>query len=152
MAETGPFLTEEMRSRAIGVESPPQVLEVEKGAIVRFAQAIGDPNPLWNDEAEARQSAAGGMVAPPTFLRSAPVIRPDPPFPMPFERMLDAGSDWEYFEPVRPGDTITTVARIESMSERSGRLGLMVFTVLKITYTNQFGRVVATQLSTLIRY
>ncbi|MCE2465561.1 MAG: MaoC family dehydratase N-terminal domain-containing protein [Dehalococcoidia bacterium] len=47
-----------MRNRAIGVESPPQVLEVEKGAIIRFAQAIGDPNPMWNDESEARRSAA----------------------------------------------------------------------------------------------
>ncbi len=152
MSSTNSFLSDEMRSSSIGLESRPKVLEVEKGAIIRFAQAIGDPNPLWSDEAEARRTCVGGLVAPPTFLRSAPVERPELPFEMPFERLLDGGSDWEYFEPVRPGDVITSTAQIENISERSGRLGLMVFILTKITYTNQFGHLVATQLSTHIRY
>ena len=152
MATQSPFLSEEMRTRAIGLESDPLTLEVEKGAIIRFAQAIEDPNPLWNDEGSARQTRFGGVIAPPTFLRSAPVQRPELPFPMPFERLLDGGSEWEYFEPVRPGDRIATVARIEDLSERAGRLGPMIFMVTRITYTNQFDQVVATQLSTHIRY
>ena len=62
-------ITPEMRA-AIGVESEPRTSEVEKGAIIKFAEAIGDTNPIYNEEAAARQSRYGGMIAPPTFLRS----------------------------------------------------------------------------------
>ena len=48
-------ITQQMRD-AVGVESEPITHDVEKGAIVKFAQAIGDTNPLFNDEAAARQT------------------------------------------------------------------------------------------------
>ena len=51
----------------IGVESEPITHEVEKGAIIKFAQAIGDRNPAYPD------------VAPPTFLRSVGRAVPDLP-------------------------------------------------------------------------
>lgn len=149
-AET--FLTGEMRQQAIGCESEPVTLEVEKGAIIKFAQAIGDPNPAFNDEAAARRSRYGGLIAPPTFLRSAGIPRPEFPFAIPFERVLDGGSDWEYFEPVRPGDRITGVSRIEDVTERTGSIGLMLITTVVTTYRNQFGHIAATQTNTSIRY
>ena len=152
MSTAPSFLTEEMRQRAIGQESAPQTMDVEKGAIVKFAQAIGDDNPLYNDEVAARESRFGGLIAPPTFLRSAVTARPELPFDVPFERVLDGGSDWEYFVPVRPGDQITSVSRIEDMNERNGSIGLMLIFTIVVTYTNQFGQVVATQTSTSIRY
>ena len=152
MATLSPFLTPEMRQKAIGVEGEPSVLEVEKGAIRRFAEAVGDPNPLWTDEASSRKSRYGGLIAPPTFLRSVGLERPKLPFRIPYSRLLDGGSDWEYFEPVRVGDRVTAVARIVDVSERSGRLGTMLFIVAVITYTNQLNEVVATQRTTSISY
>ncbi len=146
------FLTEDMRRQAIGIESEPATMEVEKGAILRFAEAIGDPNPQWNDEAAARKAWYGGITAPPTFLRSMRGVSVQLPFDLSFSRRLDAGSDWEYFEPVRPGDRITAVARIADLTERNGRLGLMVFMTTVTTYRNQFDEVVATQTNTLIAY
>lgn len=146
------FLTEEMRQRAVGLAGPTVTVEVEKGAILKFARAIGDDNPLWNDEPAARKSPYGGLIAPPTFLRSVGTVRPQLPFDLPFNRLLDGGSDWEYFEPVRAGDRIRSVARITALTERSGRLGVMLFMTTLTTYTNQFDQVVATQTSTLIRY
>ena len=146
------FLTDEMRQQAIGVESLPTTVEVEKGAIIKFAQAIGDDNPVFNDEIAARNTRYGGLIAPPTFLRSVMVERPEYTFEMPYDRLLDGGSEWEYFEPVRAGDRITAVSRITDMSERTGRMGLMVITTYVITYRNQFDQVVATQASTSIRY
>ena len=146
------FLTEEMRQQAIGLEGAATTTEVEKGAIIKFAEAIGDENPLFNDEVAARKNQNGGLVAPPTFLRSRLPSRPELPFDLPFERRLDGGSDWEYFYPVRPGDRITSVARIEDISERVGRLGLMIIMTTVITYTNQLGQVVATQAGTGIAY
>ena len=152
VSTTPSFLTEEMRQQAIGSESEPKVLEVEKGAIIKFAEAIGDDNPVYNDEAAARASKYGGLIAPPTFLRSAVSARPDLPFDVPFDRVLDGGSDWDYFQPVRPGDRITAVSRIEDINERNGSIGLMLIQTIVITYTNQFDQVVATQTSTSIRY
>ena len=146
------FLTEEMRQQAIGVEGPPVTTEIEKGAIIKFAQAIEDDNPVFNDEEAARKSQYGGLIAPPTFLRSVRSSRREPPFDIPFNNALDGGSDWEYFEPVRPGDRITAVSRITDMQERSGRMGVMIITSTVTTYTNQFDQVVATQTTTGIRY
>jgi len=146
------FLTDEMREQAIGTESQPVTIVVEKGAIVNFAQAIGDANPIFNDEILARKSQSGTLIGPPTFLRSIRAVQPEIPFEMPFERLLDAGSDWDYFEPVRVGDQITAVGRIIDISERSGRIGLMIFIKTLITYSNQFNGVAANQTNTLIRY
>ena len=146
------MLTEEMRQRAIGTETAPVTTEVEKGAIIKFARAIGDDNPLFCDEMAARKSPYGGLIAPPTFLRSVASGRPELPFQLPLERLLDGGSDWEYFEPVRAGDRITSVARLTDISERTGRLGVMVFLTTVISYRNQLDQIVATQTSTSIRY
>jgi acyl dehydratase len=71
---------------------------------------------------------------------------------LPFNRALDGGSDWQYFQPLRPGDRIAAVARTTDIRERPGRLGLMIFITTEITYRNQFDQVVATQTNTSIRY
>ena len=141
-------LTDEMRSQVIGVESEPTTLEVERGHVARFAEAIGDDNPAYT----AGTPQSGRVVAPPTFLRAIRDVRPVVPFDVPFTRLLDGGSDWEYFEPVRAGDTITAVGRIEDMRERTGSIGQMLISTIKITYRNQADAIVATQTSTSIRY
>ena len=141
-----------MKRQAVGIEGPPMILEVEKGAIRKFAEAVGDSNPLWIDEEMSQPSSVGGVVAMPTFLRSMRPERPQLPFDLPFQRLLDAGSEWEYFQPIRPGDRITAVSKLTDISERSGKLGTMIFMIVIISYTNQFGQVVATQQSTHIRY
>ena len=146
------FLTEKMRQQAIGQKSEPKTIDVEKGAIIKFAQAIEDDNPVFNDEQAARDSRYGGLIAPPTFLRSVGVDRPAYPYDMPFNRLLDGGSDWEYFHPVRAGDRITAVSEIADINERNGRMGLMIITTIVVTYRNQFDQVAATQTSTSIRY
>jgi acyl dehydratase len=140
-------ITPQMRE-AIGVESEPAEHDVEKGAIVKFARAIGDPNPAFNDDDEAH----GGMVAPPTFLRSMPSGPPRVQVSSPYGANLDGGSEWEYFEPVRAGDRITAVAQLADIVERTGRLGVMIIMTIVATYRNQLDQVAATQTSTLIRY
>ncbi|MFN3974870.1 MAG: MaoC family dehydratase N-terminal domain-containing protein [Dehalococcoidia bacterium] len=141
----------EALQKAVGGQSQPVTYEVEAGHIRRFAEAIGDPNPVFNDEAAARHTRYGGLIAPPTFLRA---FQPSPlPLPeVPLHRRLDGGSDWEYFVPIRPGDRITVVQRLADVRLREGRLGPMLFLTREIIYTNQFGQVVATQRATGIAY
>ena len=152
MTTPASFLTEEMCQQAIGQKSAARTIDVEKGAIIKFAQAIEDDNPVFNDDMAARESRDGGIIAPPTFLRSVGVDRPTYPFDMPFTRLLDGGSEWEYFHPVRAGDRITAVSEIADINERTGRMGLMIITSIVVTYRNQFNQVAATQTSTSIRY
>ena len=140
-------ITPQMRE-AIGVESEPAEHDVEKGAIVKFARAIGDPNPAFNDDDEAH----GGMVAPPTFLRSMPSGPPRVHVSSPYSANLDGGSRWEYFEPVRPGDRITVTTKLSDVYERPGRLGNMLFMVRETSYVNQAGRLAAIQRTTGISY
>jgi acyl dehydratase len=135
----------------LSLEFLPVTAEIEKGHIRRFAEAIGDRNPLWTDEVAARKSRYGGIIAPPTFLRTLPLGRPDATLDLPGSRLLDGGSEWEYFVPVRPGDRVTATRRIVDLTERRSGAGLLVFVVALATYVNQLGEVVATQRTTSIR-
>jgi acyl dehydratase len=145
------YVTDEVRKQ-IGMQSEARMVEVERGAIRRFAEAIGDPNPLFNDEAAARKTRFGGMIAPPTFCRWLGAAIPEIKIDMPEFRGLDGGSEWEYFEPIRPGDRMSVVSKIADIRESAGRLGAMVFIMVETSYTNQFGQVCAVQRSTVIRY
>ena len=145
------YVTEEALKQ-IGKTGEPRTYEVERGAIRRFADAIGDTNPIFNNERDARNSRFGGMIAPPTFYRSLMAPVPEVRLDMPTARGLDGGSDWEYFKPVRPGDRITVQTKIADLRESAGRLGPMVFTTTETSYTNQFGELCALQRSTGIRY
>ena len=146
------YVTEEALKQ-IGKSGEPRIVEVERGAIRRFAEAIGDSNPLFNNEREARATRLGGMITPPTFGRSLSAAIPEVKLDMGESfRGLDGGSDWEYFEPIRPGDRITVQTKIADLRESDGRLGPMVFIVTETSYTNQFGQVCAIQRSTAIRY
>ena len=144
-------ITQEMRD-VIGVESEAITYDVERGAIRKFAEAIGDDNPLYVDEEAARKSRHGGVIAPPTFMRSMSAGRSRATVQSPYSAALDGGSEWEYFEPVRPGDRISVTMKVSDMFEREGRLGNMLFIIRETSYVNQFGKTVAIQRGTGISY
>jgi len=144
------LITPSMRA---AVESTTSVgpCTVERGAILRFARAIGDPNPLFNDEAASRETPYGGLIAPPTFLRSLTPAIPPLPDGDTVPRVLDGGSAWKYHSPVRPGDEITAVTRLESLTQRTGRLGPMLLAQYVTGYTDRQGELLAVQQNTIIR-
>lgn len=146
------LLTEELKQAILSRKGQPSTHVVEQGAIRRFAEAIEDANPLWIDEMGARQSRYGGIVAPPTFLRSCSAAIPTVPELDDLSRVLDGGSEWEYFQSVRPGDHITTISQFTNLSQRTLSVGIAVFAVMETTYTNQLDQIVAKQRSTLIKY
>ena len=131
-------ITPAMR-KAVGQAGEPRTAAIERGAIARFAEAIGDPNPAYPD------------VAPPTFLRTVGRAVPDLPGGDALPRVLDGGSAWTYHAAVRPGDTITVVTRLEALDEREGRMGSMLIATYLTEYTNQRGELAATQRNTAIR-
>jgi acyl dehydratase len=131
-------------------------LDVEKGDLVRYAESAHMTSPLYTDEARARRARYGGLVAAPTYLivmriLEARVISAFHAL-IPYETSLDGGSEWSYFEPIRPGDRIDASASLVNLYEREGKLGHMLFATVDIEYTNQFGRVVVKQRDTGIWY
>ena len=148
----GKYISDEHK-KLIGIESKPITHEVERGAIRLFAQAIGDPNPLFNDEQKARTTRFGGMIAPPTYVRLLmPSQMPSMDMPDLPKRLLDGGSEWEFFQPIRPGDRITVVARLADLRETEGRMGTMVVRVTEVRYTNQFDELCTIQRMSIINY
>ncbi len=129
-------------SKDLGKSTAPITYDVEKGHIKRFAEAIGDENQLWR-----------GVTVPPTFTRAFIPSDEDESQPRdPDERVLDAGSEYEYFKAIEPGDQITVVSKIADVFKKEGRLGTMTFQVKEISFTNQNGELVATRRDTGIYY
>ena len=158
----GSVTLEELKQK-IGTEARPVTFEIERGLITRFVQAVGDSNPLWQDEDYAGKTGYGGIIAPPWLLcalmtlsgpdsRPGSVPLPVPEVPPPREHILDGGEEWEFLLPMRLGDTITSRSKLIDVFEREGRLGKMLFFLYQTSYTNQRGESVARCSSTLINY
>jgi acyl dehydratase len=128
---------------ALGVESASVSYDVEKGAIRKFAEAIEDDDPIYYDEKAARAAGFKTIVAPPTFLCTFRA-QELPDLKIQFGRVrLNGGNEYEYYQPIYAGDTITLTAKYADVSERSGRTGNMVFVITELTFKNQHGEVVA---------
>ena len=117
---------------------------ITKDEILKFAEALGETNPLYTDEEAAAQGPYGGLVAPPTFVTR---LRPKKMTPEHMPRFgkvgFDGGRDLESFTPVRPGDALKMVSTIHDIYEKTGRSGSMYFIVLRNEITNQNGEKVA---------
>lgn len=152
MAEDS-IINDTMRN-AIGIESEPVEYPVERWHIKRFAEAVGETNPLYLDETEARKTRHGGVIAPPTFYRA--FYPKEPPVNVMQEanlkRVLDGGSEWEFFEPIRPGDTISVTSKLGELNVKQGRAGPMLIVAVDHTYRNQYGVTTAVQRQNRILY
>ena len=134
----------------IGLEKEyAEPIEVEKGAIRKYAEATMENNPLYVDEKYARSQGHTGVVAPPLFLCGVPPKELRPPIP---ENLtgVHGEDDWELFRPVQAGDVISRKGRLVDITERSGRTGRMVFLTTETDFTNQRGERVAKYRSTVI--
>ena len=142
-------------NRAIGVESEPVFYEIEKGWLKRFADAVDDPNPLWQDEKYARKARYGTLVAAPTFIaaiRDMEWIEGLLNLECPLKRVLNGGNEIEFYEPIKPGDTISVRYKLTDAKERQGKTGKMLFLTYEANYSNQFGDIVARGINSVIRY
>ena len=149
----------------IGRESAPQTCEVTKTAIRRFAQAIGDDNPLYYDDDYAATMPSGGIVAPPTFFFTlgyyddAPgtkyrddgrPIETELDVPLHVSKTVGGASSVEFGEPIRPGDVITVRKKVADVYTKEGKSGLLYFTVVETSYVNQRGELVARERASFI--
>jgi acyl dehydratase len=104
----------------IGREYPPLNATVTLEALQKYARAYNDDNSRYFDA-----SAPGGIVAPPMFgvavtWMSVVGAVGDPELGADLLRLLHAEQDMEFLAPLRPGDEITTVAKVASIEARPG--------------------------------
>ena len=122
----------------------------------RYAQAVGDLDPVYFDEEAARAAGHRTLVCPPTFVEHAVVVgrsldelRVDGLFQaddgpdLGLGRVMFAGQEWDWLAPVHVGDTITAEQRLVGVEEKSGSKGPFVLVTWEWTYTDQDGVVVA---------
>ncbi|MBA4181850.1 MAG: hypothetical protein C0506_14765 [Anaerolinea sp.] len=155
-----PLITDEMRAE-IGKESPPWTCEVDKTAIRMFARSVGHTDPIYYDSAAAKAAGYRDIVAPPGYL-GTPVFNPNAPGrdmmrggaqpSRPLKRILNGGTEIEYFDDICAGDVLTAKSHLAAVEEREGSIGQMLISTNKTVYTNQAGKVVAIMTGTGIRY
>jgi hypothetical protein len=109
---------------------------VESGHALLFARSVGDEDPCYERQLDARPGTP--LVTPPTFTWSAEHFDPESTTrpQLPVERAAFGGSadrvhaeqHFEYYEPLRAGEQ----ASVESFAGRTwtkeGRSGLLEFT------------------------
>ncbi len=135
----------------IGRESEPVVHEVEKGAIRRFAEALGDPNPVDVAEAAARAAGFPALVAPATFavaLTSNERFRHS--LDLGTRSILHSEQQFEYARPIVAGDRITVRSKVADVQERAGASGPMDVIVIEDEGRDDAGAVVFRTRATLI--
>jgi acyl dehydratase len=80
-------------------------------AILKFAEGVGDPNPLWTDADYAGKSPYGGIVAPPSFVWACLA---QVQFGWRGLGGFHAGCDVEFMKPIHLGDKVSAECVFES--------------------------------------
>lgn len=118
------------------IETLPHTLQVEE--IHRYCRAVGDLNPLYFDEAYARNSPYKGLIAPPSIHILLMFTCTPIDYYMRAPGTINAGQSWSYNAPARPGDTITLQARALDKFIKKDRL----FVIHDNVFFNQHGQVI----------
>jgi acyl dehydratase len=123
-----------------GKTYPAYEYEVGREKIREYANAVGETNPVYHDRDAARSAGFRNVVAPPMFcvVYSAGAMGPavlDPELGINLALMVHGSQQFEWFEPVVAGDTITTDVRVGDTYEKNG----MNFYVWTSESTNQDG-------------
>ena len=116
----------------IGFQLPPHTVTLTAWQLKWFAKATGETNPIYFDEAAARDAGLPGVLAPPTFFFCMDMDK-DHPFDYleimgcDLGTMLHAEQSFNYRLPVHSGDTLRFSGRISDIYEKKN--GALQFVV-----------------------
>jgi acyl dehydratase len=137
--EYGPYRYE------LGLEKMKEFAFAVSGGVptIGYGEPPAGVSPLLYDEAKAKESRYGSVIAFPTFCVTF-AIRPfvaavaDPELGINLLMLVHGEQEFELFDVMRPGDVMTTTGKITAISEKSGKDFLTVVTESK----NQTGKLV----------
>jgi acyl dehydratase len=103
--------------------------EVSRVKIAEFADAIGDPSPLYRDRDAARAAGHPDVIAPPTFaivisMASSGRVVGDPGLGVNYAMVVHGEQRFEYARPIGAGDLLTATSTISDIRE-TGRLVML---------------------------
>ncbi len=135
--------------RFVGERSEAVSNVVEKDAVRKFAEAIGDPNPLYVDEEAAKASRYGRLLAPPTFPRTFEYGE--------VEGMGDPGQGFihgehriRYERPLFVGEEVSCYAEVKDYYEKEGDEGTLGFLISERVGESPEGELIFTMLDTAV--
>jgi acyl dehydratase len=107
--------------------------EVGREKIREFAEAIGDDNPAYLDQAAAQKLGHPDVIAPPTFpivftMRSTGGAVLDPDLGIDYSRVVHGEQRFVYQRPVRAGDRLVCESVVEDLKDRAGSIFLYMRT------------------------
>ena len=116
--------------------------EATRLAVERFADAIGDPNPLWRDRVRAEESVYTRPVAPPSFVMGC---FSGLQFGWPGLGSFHSSSTLRFLRPIYVGDTIKATCRYDGFDgpKTSSFASTMVTDRFHNEYRNQRDELVA---------
>lgn len=97
--------------------APAEPYVVTRRTIVEFADAIGDPNPIYRDATAAAAAGHKDVVAPPTFpivlgAEGLELAIADEELGLDFSAVVHGSQRFSYTRPVTTGDVLTVVSRV----------------------------------------
>jgi acyl dehydratase len=119
-----------MFEHTIGKQSNKVKNTVERGAVKKFAESIGDLHPIYVDEETGKQSPYKANIAPPTFPRvfDYGVIEE---LNLPNKGLIHGEQIYRYERPLLVGEEILCYTEVKDYYERSGKSGDMGFLKVK---------------------
>jgi acyl dehydratase len=157
------LVTGAMRA-CIGTSMPAIRAPEEIGAteVRRYLEVVGDTNPLYRDDAFARELGYAGRVVPPMLilqvlwrlLASDGSISdwPGLTFPPAYKNSRNASQEVTWLRPAYIGDRIEVQHVLKDIYVRQGRAGVPVIYVVRETQIrNQHGETLARQLATVAK-
>jgi acyl dehydratase len=134
----------------VGQQSPPLTVEVERGHIRRFVEAIDDANPIYVDEAAARAAGHARIPAPPTFAVALRANDPRAGIDIDWRKLVHGEQELVFDRAVYAGDRLTLTARIAGADVRQTKAGVMDMMVLETEARDADGQRVFLARSTIL--
>lgn len=118
-----------MLKESIGKRSDKVKNTIERGAVRKFAQAIGDPAPIFIDEQTGAASRYKQNIAPPTFpvTFDAGAIEG---LDLPSKGLIHGEQIYHYTRPLVVGEDVYCWIEVKDYYEKSGNFGDMGFLVV----------------------
>jgi acyl dehydratase len=127
----------------IGSSAAPFAVEVENGAIRRFAEAIGETTRIYFDEAFARSLGYPGIVAPPTFPTTfRPAAKPAWVVGLDEGRILAGEQGFRYWRPIVAEDRLQCELRLTDVQDKRSSKGSMELMIQDLIVIDSSGETV----------
>jgi len=134
--------------RVFGVSEP---YEVSRVKIAEFADAIGDANPVYRDQAAAQAAGHSDVIAPPTFaivisMAGSGAALGDPGLGLNYAMVVHGEQRFSYSRPIMAGDVVTAQVTLTDIRDAGRNVMLTTSTEIKTVA----GEHVCTAVSTIV--